>query len=238
MNRVYHFLDNLKFDFFSMGANSVVPLLTGLAVFVCIFVMDHFQSDISSTRIIVIFECMIPWMASWWSIYLMERIVAMPGCELYFTLPVSRWYYGLWRICIGFMLYSIWISILLIMTKIWIHPQIAVFDLWIQLSLESLFFAFLGFLAMVLIRNIGYSLVAIMIYTLSQILFRGQLFPVINVFVFNRTEIDKVVYLSAVYPRIGLLTLLTGLSAQFVLNEKPVRKRIVKRSSSEYPFAQ
>ncbi|MCR4440996.1 MAG: hypothetical protein QHH10_03030 [Peptococcaceae bacterium] len=203
---------DLFFDFKIMGANAYVPFIITLLL----VLYSNLRKD-ALTHIIPALELTFPVFAAWWSIFIFQNILEEPGSETIFSYPLSRWQVGILRVAFFFIFYVLlMIVMLLLIDRICIASIF--FPLTVQLGSEAFFFAGLGFWAMTMTSNAGWSLVLIIIYSSMQILTRGALFPMINVFLFN----DRLLKISELWPSSGynlLLGAMLWIWAQIVFSK-------------------
>ncbi|MDD2402443.1 MAG: hypothetical protein PHI90_05330 [Clostridia bacterium] len=188
------------FDWRTMGINRYIPFL----IAVILIIYSYIRKD-ALTHIIPALELTFPVFAAWWSIFLFQDILEEPGCETVFSYPIKRWQLGIARTAVFFILYMLLMLIMLFLIDSICTMSIFI-PLTMQLGAEAFFFAGLGFFAMAVTANSGWSLVVIIVYTSTQILTRGALFPMFNVFIFN----DRLLKLSELWISSGCSLLLGG----------------------------
>ncbi|SEN39863.1 hypothetical protein [Lihuaxuella thermophila] len=175
---------NLVFDWKSMGFNAYVPFLAAF------FILGYsFLAKNDASRIIPALEFSFPIFAAWWSVFLFYDLLEEPGSETIFTYPVSRWSLGITRVLSYFALYLFLLFFLLWIVDAFAAPGIFA-PMYVQLAIQSFFYCTLGFVSMAATLNAGWSLVIVVIYSSTQILTRGELFPWINIYLFNQDILD------------------------------------------------
>lgn len=203
---------DLFFDFKIMGTNAYIPFL----ITVILILYSNFRRD-ALTHIIPALEYTFPVFAAWWSIFLFQNVLEEPGSETVFSYPIRRWQMGILRGAVFFVLYFLLMIVMLLLID-WICAASIFFPLAVQLGSEAFFFAGLGFWAMTMTANSGWSLVVVIIYLSTQILTRGALFPMINVFLFNERLLKiSELWLSSGYSL--LLGLILWIWAQVVFSK-------------------
>lgn len=203
---------HLIFDWKVMGVNAYIPFI----VVVLLIGYGSLRRD-ALTHIIPALELTFPVFAAWWSIFLFQDVLEEPGGETLFSLPVKRWKLGVVRVGIFFGIYIFLMFLMLFIIDQWCVVDLLL-PLALQLGAEAYFFAGLGFLAMSVTLNTGWSLVVIIAYTSTQILTRGALLPLINVFLFN----ERLLPISELWMHSGYTILLGGglwFGAQFLFSK-------------------
>ena len=191
---------DLVFDWKVMGPTAYVPFI----VVLLLIGYSSLRKDALS-HIIPALELTFPVFAAWWSIFLFQDVLEEPGSETLFSYPIERWKIGVARVGIFFLLYMFLMFMMLLIIDQWSVADLFL-PLAIQLGAESFFFAGLGFLAMVLTLNSGWSLVILIVYSSTQVLTRGALIPSINVFLFN----EKILPVSELWEPSGYSLLMGG----------------------------
>ncbi len=172
------------YDFKVMGFNAHLPFLISLLL----ILYSCLRRD-ALNHIIPALELTFPVFAAWWSIFLYQYILEEPGSETVFSYPTSRLQLGFLRAFVFFMFYLfLLLAVLLIIDRLCVARIFL--PLAVQLGSEVFFFAGLGFWAITMTANSGWSLVILVIYSSTQILTRGALFPIINVFSFNTSLLN------------------------------------------------
>ncbi|WP_106769071.1 hypothetical protein [Paenibacillus faecalis] len=106
------------------------------------------------------------------------------GGETLFTYNVSRFYYGAFRAVIFYVIYLILVFVGFHFTvRYSSYEQFIAF--FVQIAVQTFFFCGLGFISMVLIRQMGWALFVVIGYAFLQILTGGKLFPYLNVYYFR-----------------------------------------------------
>ena len=203
---------DFSYDWKAIDKNAYVPF------FVVLLLIGYSYLRMNAmTHILPALEFVFPVFAAWWSIFIFQDILEEPGSEITFSYPISRWQLGIYRVAIFFILYLIIMLMMLMMIDYLCTDNIFV-PLFIQLGAESFFFAGLGFLSMTLTRNTGWSLTIVIVYTSIQILTKGQMFPLINIYLFN----EKMLKISELWTSAAYTILLGSIlwvSAQIILNK-------------------
>lgn len=172
---------NLIFDWRVMGVNAYIPFIV-----VLVLISYSKMKQDALTHIIPALELTFPAFAAWWSIFLFQDVLEEPGSETLFSYPIKRWKLGLARVGFFFIIYIILMLIMLFIIDQWSVTEDILLPLAIQLGTQSFFFAGLGFLSMVLFSKSGWALVILVVYTSTQVLTRGTLIPIVNIFIFNQ----------------------------------------------------
>lgn len=161
------------------------------------------------------YEAVLGPVAAWWSIFLLVPMLEEPGGELFFTYPTSRFYYGVVR-CLSFgLFYGVLLALqIALLANILVFPPSG---LILQMIMESLFFAGLGFLAMVLTRAANYALVVVVGYDLAMILVYRFLPEWIDIFTHSQDILLFAVYIRFVLPKILIQVCLVWWLAQYLL---------------------
>lgn len=173
---------NVRFDWRSMGGNAYPPFL---AVLVLVSFTAANKGEFLS--VLPMLELVFPFFGAWWSIFVLHDLLSEEGNEVLFTYPVKRWQVGIVRVVVFYFLHVVLLVAMLACLSIWIGHQ-HVLSLFLQLASQSFFYAGLGFLAMVITQNTGWSLVVVTSYLSLQILVRGEILPALDI------------YLHTVYP--------------------------------------
>lgn len=198
-----------------MGNTAYFPFIIGIILTVyCSFLHGNVKYMVPAL------EMTLPAMSAWWSIFLLQDSLEEEGSETLFTYPSARWILFLPVILFFFVVYTLFIMILLF-TILIINNQISgYFPLLFQLGIESFFFVCLGFLSMVLTRNVSWALYVIAAYTSFQIITKGVYLPSINIYIFNDTILplnDKRLLGSSIKSLI--LSFIIMIVAQTILNK-------------------
>lgn len=194
---------DIIFDWKVMGVVAYVPIaITLLLACICATYIGAQNFLEHVTRIL---EYSFPIFGAWWSIFIFQDILEEQGSETILSYPVSTWNLGILRTGIFFVFYLILLFTLLVIIQLWSNEKI-IYSLFMQLGIESLFFAGLGFASMALCSNSGWAMVIVIVYSTAQILTKGTLFPVANIYLFN----EEIIRTSQLMPLL-LKTLLIGL---------------------------
>ncbi|EIT84478.1 hypothetical protein A374_15172 [Fictibacillus macauensis ZFHKF-1] len=171
---------NLVFDWKVMGANAYIP------VFVSVLLIGYSAlTPDSVAKLLPVLEFCYPVCAAWWVIFIFQDVLEETGSETLFSYPLSRWKLGVVRAFLFYLLFLVLLIVTVCMID-WIATGALFPSLFVQLGMEAFFFSGVGFLAITLTRNTGWSLVIVIIYLSSQLLTRGAFIPVLNVFLFNQ----------------------------------------------------
>ncbi|MFI2857076.1 hypothetical protein ACH6EH_08020 [Paenibacillus sp. JSM ZJ436] len=190
-----------RFDVMALGFNAVIPVFC-LCVTMIYAVLTHHNE----AYYLPAMEYIIPAAGVWWTICIFYNILEEEGSETLFTYPVSRFYYGAYRATVFYILYIIivFISFHFIVQYADYKQLLAYF---IQIAVQTFFMCGLGLLSMVLVRQIGWALFVIMGYCFTQILSRGSLVPLLNIYYFRGELPDDYSW-----DRKLLLTLIAGIT--------------------------
>lgn len=174
---------DLIFDWKVMNINAYIPLIIFLLTLS--YSSTWKESSVALEYITPAIEFTIPVFAAWWSIFLFQDVLEEPGSETIFSYPIARWKLGITRVFIFFAIYFILIVAMLLLLDAWVEGNVFL-PLLIQFGTQAFFFAGMGFIAVVLLANSGWALVVVLIYTSTQALTNGSLFPFLNIFLFNK----------------------------------------------------
>ncbi|SDX11048.1 hypothetical protein SAMN05444487_11079 [Marininema mesophilum] len=203
---------DLRYDWRSMGVFAYVPLGISIFVFLILLLMG---SDLS--RVIQFSEMSLPLFASWWSILLMQEFLEQEGNETLFSYPLSRYKMGILRVFLFWGLYILVIA-WVIGAKQWVDSPAPHFfsSLFLQLGYESLFYAMVGFLLIVLTKNTVWAMGIMFVYTSTQFLTHGNLIPWLNIYQLN-TELLTVNQLLKPMVKVVIAGVICGGLAQWLL---------------------
>lgn len=182
---------NIWFEIKAMGLTGIIPIIVG----VCLLAYSslHREPTLVLRYVIPAIEMTLPVFAGWWSIFLFYDILEEQGSETIFSYPIKRWKLGIARVTIFFVFYLLLIASTIYILDIWSDQEIFS-SLLLQIGFQTFFFAGLGFFVITLTANSGWSLVALMVYSSTQMLTRGSFLPFINIYLFNENilPVDKV----------------------------------------------
>ncbi|NMI07148.1 hypothetical protein HF638_24455 [Paenibacillus sp. SZ31] len=195
----------------AMSFNAYMPILTTLLLILILIFND---GDLTQTMPVI--ELIFPLFGSWWSIFVLQDLLSEHGNELLFSLPVSRFKIGIFNVLLFFFLYVILLTIMLIVLMKWINLNAAI-SLVLQLSAQAFFYAGLGFLAMVLTRNTGWSLLVVTSYLSFQLLTTQTSVGFINIYLGNSIPIP-ISELKYFLRKIWVLSLILFINAQYWLS--------------------
>ncbi|MBN2908835.1 hypothetical protein JQC72_04765 [Polycladomyces sp. WAk] len=202
---------SILFDWKSMGIQAYIPMMAMVLLFLYTLTVKD-----ALPFIIPALEYVTPIFSAWWSIFLFYDLLEEPGSETIFTYPVSRWKLGVVRVGVFFLFYVLLLEILLFAIEKWTAPGI-----WepmsVQLIAESYFFCGLGFLAMAMTMNTGWSLMFPIVYSSTQILTKGALLPVVNIYAFNQEPLTWDELPAVVFKSVLLGTVFIG-GAQYLIH--------------------
>lgn len=171
------------FDWRSMGAGAYLPLVVaGFLVLITIANNGEF------VYIMTTIEMLFPFFGAWWSVFLLNDTLSESGNEVLFSLPIKRWHLGIVRVLAFFVIYLSLLVLMLLGMGYWIGFD-HMLSLGIQLGAQSFFYSGLGFLAMVVTANTGWSLVVVVCYLSLQILTNGQSLSWIDIYLHNSRPI-------------------------------------------------
>lgn len=173
---------DIPFEFKVMGINAYVPIIGFIVVF--IYSVYNLRYSNGWMNIIQSLEMVLPFLAGWYSVFLFQDVLEEMGSETIFTYPVKRYELGLLRVLIFYAFYLIILAIILFAMQVMGNKNIFL-SLFIQLSVQGLFFSAFGFLSAVITSSSIWALTILIIYAVSQILTRGSLFKFINIYIFN-----------------------------------------------------
>lgn len=198
-----------------MGNTAYFPFLVGILLIVyCSFIHGNVKYMVPAL------EMIIPALCAWWSIFLLQDSLEEEGSETLFTYPSARWILFIPKILLFFVIFLLFLMLLLFMI-LSINNQLAgYFSLLVQLGVESFFFANLGFISIVLTRNVSWALYIIAAYTSFQIITRGVYLSSINIYIFNDSILslrDERILEGSIKGLI--LSLIMMIVAQLILNK-------------------
>ncbi|MFE0557497.1 hypothetical protein ACFW1P_16470 [Paenibacillus sp. NPDC058910] len=203
---------NIIFNWKSMGINAYLPLLTSLLLLIVIVLNN---GDIVLSMPVI--EMVFPIFGCWWSIFILHDLLSENGNEVLFSLPMKRWKLGVVPVLIFFLLYMCLMIVMLALMSNWIGLM-AVISLGLQLSVQSFFYAGLGFLSMVITRSTGWSIIAATSY-LSLMLLTTQTssLQIIDIYLHNVRPIpvSELIYF---IQKVGVLGILMFINAQYLLS--------------------
>ena len=132
----------LKYDFKGMGYNSIVPIIA------IIFISIYARMITDSMYPVMIFlERFAPVFASWWIIQSIYLYVEKETCEIFLSYSYSRIEFGVVRVSILLFAYTILIFLATC------HLNIFNIYVWLQLTVQSFFYASLGFFLVIYLQN-------------------------------------------------------------------------------------
>ncbi|MFC4775916.1 hypothetical protein ACFO9Q_03875 [Paenibacillus sp. GCM10023252] len=200
----------LLFDWKAMGFNFYIPLL------IMIFLYGYASlTGFTENNFVPSISLAVPPLAAWWSIYLMQHLLEEQGGEVLFSYPISIRILGLGRVLLFYLVFELALFILIL--GVCSYQIGYAFNFFVQLSIQSLFFASLGFMAMVYTKNTSWSLFIVATYASTQILTNGIVMPLINVYFFR----DRILLMEEIWGKLFIITLLSIgvlLTAQHSLN--------------------
>lgn len=170
---------SLKFDWRCMGLGAYLPFLV---VALLIFITAFNQGQLPD--IMPAIEMLFPIFGSWWSIYVLHDLLSEGSNEVLLSYPVKRWNMGIVRVLSFFLLYLILMMVMLVIMSPWIGSQ-NILPLAMQLGAQSFFYSGLGFLAIVLTMNTGWSLIIVTCYLSLQIMGRDGILPLLDIYLHN-----------------------------------------------------
>lgn len=202
-------LQTFRFDWKSMGINAYIPL------FVVLFISVYVSLLHGNIRYIIpAIELGLPVCSAWWAIFLFHDILDEPGSEVIFSYPTKRRKIGIFRVLLFCLLYSSIISILICVIVISTGNQTFLLSFLLQIYSECLFFSSLGFAAVALSRHISWSLYIVAGYASFQVITKGNVNALLNVFVFNERFLSLELLLSSIFKTILLSAIL------FIIGQK------------------
>lgn len=206
------FKSYIVFNWKSMGMNAYLPLLTSLFL-LGVVVLNN--GNLAQSMSVI--EMVFPIFGCWWSIFILHDLLSENGNEVLFSLPIKRWKLGVVGVLIFFLLYMCLMIIMLALMSSWIGLK-AVFSLGLQLSVQSFFYAGLGFLSMVITRSTGWSIIVATSY-LSLMLLTTQTssFQIIDIYLHNVRPVpaSELIYF---IQKVGVLGILMFINAQYLLS--------------------
>lgn len=188
------------FDVRAMGFLFYIPLIA--VVFLMIYIFAEYRHINTFVKnVIPTLEFSIPTVAAWWSSILFYNMLEEDGGEILFTYPQKRLSIGTLRVVTFLLLYSILIIVCVIIIQLKVDERIFV-SLVIQFFSQSYFFSGLGFVSMIITKNVLWSFSIPLMYTFLQIFYKElQIFSVSNIFFFN----ENVLSLSQMSPKLVLI---------------------------------
>lgn len=178
------FLKQIEMDIKCMGPNFFPPLIIVFASGAFLVALNNAKS-LNDTTALFVLQGLWAVMGSWYSILLLDPILSEKGGELFFTFPTSKFSYGFFKAIKAWLFFIFFSAIVLFL--ICHSIAISFVSLFLQFLSQSFFFSGFGFLSMVLVKNVNFSLVVIIGYALFCLLLRNYAPPIINVFVLEDT---------------------------------------------------
>jgi hypothetical protein len=202
---------SLRFEWRSMGISAYLPfLVAALLVFIVYLNEDELPYFLPAL------EMLFPLFGCWWSVFVLHDLLAEEGGEVLFTYPRRRWHLGILRVFLFYLLYLLLMFVMLlgVGSVIGINqiPPLA----W-QYGVQSFFYSGLGFLAMVLTRSTGWSLILVTSYLSLMILTRGQSLQFLDIYLHN-TSIMSIESMIPFLRKVGLYGLILYANAQYFLS--------------------
>ncbi|MBW7476033.1 hypothetical protein K0T92_14905 [Paenibacillus oenotherae] len=202
---------NPYFQLKSMGISAFLPLVT--SSFLVLIVFINSGSLVDSMPAI---EFIFPIMGCWWSIFVLHDLLAEKGGEVLFALPVRRWCYGSLNVMTFYIMYMLLMVIMLLVMSNW-FSQSELVSMGLQLGAQSFFYAGLGFLAMVLTRNTGWSLIIVTSYLSIELLTFRNSISMFDIYLHN-VEAIPVPELSNFLIKVVILGAILFINAQYFLS--------------------
>jgi hypothetical protein len=164
-----------------------------------------------------VLEMLYPFFGCWWSVFVLNDLLAEEGGEVLFSYPIRRWQLGILRVFLFFLLYLLLMFVMLFVgvgSVIGVHqiPSLA-----LQYGVQSFFYSGLGFLAMVLTRSTGWSLILVSTYLSLMILTRGETLPSLDIYLHN-TSIIPIDLLLPFVKKVGIFGVILYANAQYFLS--------------------
>lgn len=147
-------------------------------------------NQLAETYIVSLYENIIPLFASWWAIYILYNLLEEEGGEVLFTYKKSYLSIGLLNNLKYFILYTILISITMIL-GMKVSIGIVSKQLLFQIISQSLFYCSFGFITMTIIRDSSWSIFIQIAYFCINYFTQGKLIPKLNIYLFNVRIPDK-----------------------------------------------
>lgn len=205
---------NIILDWKVMGINRYVPIFASLLIL--IYVRTLIVDSLNIAPIITGLESVLPVFCGWWTIQLFSEILEEEGGETILSYPVERIKLGSYRVGIFTLFYMVLIAIVIFIIQIWLGEKIFT-SLFLQISIEAIFFSSLSFFLEVVICNSLWTLGIIFVYTSTDILTKGSVLPILNVFLFNK----NIIPLKEIIPstmHIVFLSIVLWILAQVIFN--------------------
>ena len=201
---------SLRFEWRSMGVSAYIPIL--VAAFL-VFVVD-LNHDLPT--FLPVLEMLFPFFGCWWSVFVLHDLLSEAGGEVLYTYPIRRWQLGIFRVCLFFVMYLLLMFLMLygVGTFIGVN-QIA--PLALQYGVQAFFYSGLGFLAMVLTRSTGWSLILVGGYLSVMVLTRGEMLSFLDIYLHN-TSIIPIDHLLPFVKKVGVFGVLLYVNAQYFLS--------------------
>jgi hypothetical protein len=170
----------MKFYFKSMGISGYFPIIVSLLL-MCI---SSFLKEYPE-KVIVMLEFFLPVLSSWWIVHTYGELLRAEGKEIILSYPIKRSNLGNSNVFIFFFIYLLLLFFSTTLINIIVFKTFFS-SLFIMYSVQSFFFVGLGFFCITILKDTGWALTVIATYSCTQILTKGELFPLINVYSFNQ----------------------------------------------------
>lgn len=215
----YKIYRGIKADFLCLGVNALVPAMITVLLML-IFGLLAARQTLDMSVCVRVFEAVCCPVVAWYSIFLLQPMLQEKGGEVFFTYPVSRFYYGSWRLIRVYSVHVLFLTLSLSLFSLALQENL--WALWFQLGVESLIFLALGFLAMVLAADVHYALAIVICYALACQLLPGYIPPGLNAFVQNDRLISIREYSSQFLLLKAILMLIIWITAQNIFSARRI----------------
>ncbi len=203
----------LLYDFALMGTNAFVPIAVILLTYIFLYFLC-FKSQFDSSIYLSMSESVITFIGSWWVFHLMRPIVEDDGGELYLTFPVKRSYLGAFRVVRMWLIYAL--LLVFYCLGINIISGISVVDLWVQLSIQSMFFICSGFLCVVVTKSASYCWIISAAYAAFYLLTENDHFKFFSIYTLSSRIIGAADFMAAYGFKIILFSIISLVAGQLV----------------------
>jgi|GEM_PF-1763371 len=193
---------DIPFEFKVMGINAYIPLIG--ALFVAIYSAVSLKSQEGWMNTVSILEIVMPFLSGWYSVFLFQDVLEEIGSETIFTYPIKRYELGVLRVLVFFIFYMVILALVLLEIQLMVDKEVFL-TLFLQLSLQGLFFSSLGFVLVTITSSSIWSLTVLSIYSVTQIITGGNLFSFINVYLFN----GDIIPINEIFIRLGHVVILS-----------------------------
>lgn len=170
------------FQWRGMGMAAYLPPIALLVIFLYLAVDPPSAGIFLSDQQLAMgqaLEILVPVWGGWWSVFLVSEAVKEEG-EVLFSYPTSPWSWGMGMVLLYWLLFFSLVTCgLATLTRFTVVIPVSV---WIQLGVQSLFYAGLGYASVTLMGRVHGAIAAVLIYGSTQVVTMGNLFPWINIY--------------------------------------------------------